>query len=175
MAGIGFGSDKSGKKKPGRKKGPTARTRLYAQLLIKSKGKLSKKAAALAAGFSESMADNVKVKIEDVHREFFQRLADAAIPDEILIAKLREGLDATEVKTASYEGKITAMEEFVDFKTRLAYLETAAEWKGRVSRRGVAGKTEINLPITLISSIPRPPRGGNDDDNGGDKTPVLAG
>ena len=164
MAGIGFGSDKSGKKgKGGRKKGPTGKTKLYAQILIKSKGKISKKAAALAAGFSEAMARNAKVKIEDVHREYFQRLADAAIPDELLIIKLREGLDATEVKTASYEGQITGMEEFVDFKTRHMYLETAAEWKGRVQRRGVGGNTEVNIPITLVHSVPRPNHGNGQD------------
>ena len=161
MAGIGFGGDKGGKGKGKRKKITPSRVKLYAQKLLKSKGHTSKYKTALAVGFSESMAKNAKAKIEDVHREYFQRLADSVIPDELLIVKLREGLDATEVKTASYEGQITAMEEFVDFKTRLAYLETAAEWKGRVSRRGAAGNTEINMPITLVHSVPRPNNGAN--------------
>lgn len=167
MAGIGFGSDKGGKSKGKRKKVTPSRVKLYAQKLLQSKGRISKRKAALAVGFSKSMAENAKAKIEDVHREYFQRLADAVIPDELLIVKLREGLDATEVKTASYEGQITGMEEFVDFKTRLAYLETAAEWKGRVLRRGAAGNTEINLPITLVHSVPRPNRGPDGQDKNG--------
>lgn len=169
MGEVGFsgGTGKSGKKKKKRKITP-AIVKLYAQALLKGKGRVSKRKAALSAGFPESMANNAKAKIEDVHREYFQRLADAVIPDELLITKLREGLDATEVKTANYEGKITGMEEFVDFKTRLAYLETAAEWKGRVSRRGAAGNTEINMPITLVHSVPRPNRDINGQTKVGD-------
>lgn len=175
MANVGFSGgapkdDSQPKKKRGnngggRKKGVTPRVKLYAEMLLKSKGKLSKKECALAVGFPESMANNVKKKIEDPNRDFFQRIGDVAIPDEILWGKLREGLDATTVKTASLDGVITDMQEFVDFETRRKYLETAAEWKGRVLRRG-ASQPLVNMPITLVHSIPRPNYGNGSDNNG---------
>lgn len=134
MAEVGFagGSDKGGKKKGGRKKGapPRGRVKLYAELLLKSKGRLSKRQAALAAGFPESMADNAKAKIEDPHRAYFERLANAICPDEVLLIKGRQGLDATKVIAATFEGQITDTREFADFSVRADYIKIMAAFKG---------------------------------------------
>jgi hypothetical protein len=132
--GFSAGTDSGGKKKKkgGRKKGtsPRGRVKLYAELLLKSKGRLSKRQAALAAGFSESMAENAKVKIEDPHRAYFERLANAICPDETLILKGREGLDATKVIAASCGGIITDTLELADFSVRADYIKIMAAFKG---------------------------------------------
>ncbi len=144
------------KKKAGRKKGPTARVKLYAEMLIKSRGRLSKKACALAAGYSNYVAQNAKNSIEKPHAEYFRRLADVAIPDELLIIRLREGMDATRVVTATHEGIITDRVEFVDFKERREHITLAAEFKGIISRNGA--QVAVNVPVTLVHSVPRPDR-----------------
>lgn len=165
MGQVGFGAGKNDGKKKKRQRITRTRVKLYAQLLLKNPN-LSKKAAALKVGFSEAMASNAKSRIEDVHREYFQRLVDAAIPNEVLVLKLNEGLNATVVKTAAVNGKISDMQEFADFDTRLKYIETAAEWKGLVQRRGAGANTQVNLPIMLVHSIPRPDYGNGSDQNG---------
>ncbi len=136
MGEVGFsGGTESGgkkKKKAGRKKGspPRGRVKLYAELLLKSKGRLSKRQAALAAGFSESMAENAKAKIEDPHRAYFERLANIICSDEKLLLKAAEGLDATKVIAASTEGMITDVREFADFSVRVDYIKLLAAFKG---------------------------------------------
>lgn len=136
MGEVGFsGGTENGEKKKrkgGRKKGatPRGRVKLYAELLLKSRGRLSKRQAALASGFPESMADNAKAKIEDPHREYFQRLANIICEDETLLLKAREGLDATKVIAASFEGQITDVREFADFTVRGDYIKLMAAFKG---------------------------------------------
>lgn len=156
MREVGFsGGTENGdkkKKKSGRKKGapPSGQVKLYAQQRIKNPT-LSKRKAALAVGFTQSMADNVKAKIEDPHRAYFERLANAVVPDELLILKAREGLKATKVVTASFEGKITDTQEFADFATRLPYIELLGEFKGVIQRRGTANIKVDNKTIILTA------------------------
>jgi hypothetical protein len=131
----------------------TARVKVYARELLKGK---SKKAAALAAGYSEAMASQAGARIERPNQEYFERLMDRFIPDELLATKVREGLESTVVKTATFEGEITDEREYADMPTRARYIELAAEFKGRV-RRG-AGDTQVNMPIMLVHGVPRPER-----------------
>lgn len=137
MGDVGFSggtenSDKKKKKKGGRKKGapPSGRVKLYAELLVETRGRISKRQAALAVGFPQSMAENAKAKIEDPHRAYFERLANAICPDEKLIHKASEGLDATKVIAATTEGIITDVREFADFSVRADYIKLLAAFKG---------------------------------------------
>lgn len=143
---------KKAKKK--KKRSPSPRVKIYAAKLLEGK---SKKEAALTAGYSASMADNPAHKIERPNQDYFRRLMDEHIPDELMAIKTREGLDATVVKTATFEGAITDVKVFADFSTRAKYLEMAAEFKGRVTRGG--GQVNVNVPVMLVHSVPRPDRG----------------
>ena len=151
--GFAGGSDGKDKKKAKVRKGTKtkARVRIYAKELMKGR---SKKEAALAAGYSEATASQALAKIERPNQEYFERLMDRFIPDELLAQKVREGLDATVVKTATFEGEITDEKEYADMPTRARYIELAAEFKGRIRRNG--GDTTVNLPITLVHAVPRP-------------------
>ena len=188
MTPVGFASgaeDDKKKPKKGTGKGKKRKPRLprtLAGTLIKSENPtrlkqyaanllagMSKLEAAKDAGFPETVARNAKQKIEDPNRDYFTKLMDAFIPDELMAKKTREGLDATVVKIASFKGEITDVKEFADFPTRARYLEIAAEFKGRVQRG--KGDVNLNMPVVLVHSIRRPTRGGGDN-NG---SPVIAG
>lgn len=163
--GDGGGNKKGAKAKPGKagkkpgkkkkaKRAPSPRVKIYAAEVLKGK---SKKEAALVAGYSQSMADNPAHKIERPNQDYFRRLMDEHIPDELMAIKTREGLDATVIKIATFEGRITDAQAYADFPTRAKYLEMAAEFKGRVQRGG--GQVNVNLPVMLVHSVPRPDRG----------------
>lgn len=160
MSGIGFGSDKV-KKKSGRKKsesiGLSVRDRKYLKERLKGH---NKKLAALLAGFPESMAENAAQKIETPRvKEEFTRLLNRVIPSEKLVIRLAEGLDATQMKYATFEGKITDFVEAVDFEQRRKYLELAASMSGRHEKYERQTNTNITVPIQIVTSIPRPQRG----------------
>lgn len=90
-------------------------------------GGMNKKDAALAAGFSSSMAWNAGAKIETPEVlgaiESFEKALVVGIPTATLVQKFAEGLEATVVKTAQRDGDITDVREFPDYPTRLQYLE----------------------------------------------------
>jgi hypothetical protein len=93
-------------------------------------GGMNKKDAALKAGFTLGMATNASTRIETPEvLEAIQSLEKAlleGIPTERLLQKFDEGLEATVVKTAQVEGRITDAQEFPDYRTRLRYLEKIA-------------------------------------------------
>ncbi len=157
MAEVGFagGSDRGSKrKKKGRAQSRkrSARLKIYSQQILKGK---SKKDAALMAGYALSTAENAAQKIEKPNQDYFRQLMDRFVPDELMALKVREGLDATVVKTATADGEITDMQEFADFGTRAKYLELAAEFKGKIKR---GGDVNVAIPIMLHHSVPRPQR-----------------
>lgn len=87
----------------------------------------SKKASALEAGYSESMAENAAAKIEskDVRRAF-QELARKAVPAQKIVQRLREGLDATWVHQDGKRGEV----EEPYYRERREYLVLAAKLGG---------------------------------------------
>ena len=72
----------------------------------------SARRAALEAGYSESSADHATTEILPVVERAFGEVIRKAIPVERLVQRLDEGLDAVEVKVASFEGKITDQKKF---------------------------------------------------------------
>jgi hypothetical protein len=91
----------------------------------------SKKQAALAAGFSESMASHATDKIEtkDV-REAFAALIRETIPPERITKAISEGLDAMETKFFSSEGEVRDSRDVIAWSERRQYAELAAEYGG---------------------------------------------
>lgn len=96
------------------------------------KGKSPRK-AALDAGFSHSMADNARRKIE--RRPEIQEALSAfavklrkKIPAAKVIQRIAEGLDAKETKFFQKDGKVIESRDVVAWSERRAYAELAAEF-----------------------------------------------
>jgi len=120
----------------------------------------TKKAAAMLAGFSEESARNAAQVIETpLYRSLFAARAARVIPEEKLILRLAEGLDAVETKIVSHEGQITDFVDCIDFDQRRRYLELAMQVTRRVESVSVKDKTQVVVPIQIVTSIPRPERG----------------
>jgi len=87
-------------------------------------------------------------KIEDL----MERMG---LDDVHLLSKLRDGLEATEMKTVITvtEGeKISEQQEFIDYGARHRYLETALEMKGKFRNKANilnlgGGKVSVNLGL----------------------------
>src|SRR5262249_19648058 len=125
----------------------TVKQRRYLQERLKGK---NKKLAALIAGYSESTAENALHKIETpVLRERFSRLARVVLPEEKLVLRLAEGLDATITKVVTHEGEVTDYVECVDYDQRRKYIELVAEFAQYVMPRGTQTNVGLNVPITV--------------------------
>ena len=115
---------------------------------------LNKKDAALEAGFPLSMAENAAAKIETPEVvaaiEEFDKALTLAIPTVRLVKKLSEGLEATTVKTAQFEGAITDVKEFVDYPTRLQYVKEIALMSRRFEPRS---KVEHSMDEDLLQVL----------------------
>ena len=103
---------------------------------LKNLGKgMNKKKAALAAGFSLSMALKPGARIENrpemlVAIQSLEKALLEGIPTELLVQKFAEGLDATVPKSVHRNGR-GGTREFPDYRTRLEYLEKIALFSGR--------------------------------------------
>jgi hypothetical protein len=109
------------------KRKPTVRQVRFAEGLADGK---SARRAAREAGYSESSADHATTEILPVVERAFGEVIRSAIPVERLVERLNEGLDAVEVKVASFEGKITDHKAFADYGERRAYAELIVKLGG---------------------------------------------
>ena len=79
---------------------------LYVEARLEGK---SRRASALTAGYSESMANHpYKIETKDV-RDAFAALMREAVPPERIAKTIAEGMGATETKFFSHEGVDTAV------------------------------------------------------------------
>ncbi|HKH99707.1 MAG TPA: hypothetical protein VJ999_11415 [Candidatus Sulfotelmatobacter sp.] len=102
----------------------------------------SKKASAIEAGYSESMAENAAAKIEskDVRRAF-QQLTRKAVPAAKIVKRLREGLDATWVHQDGKRGEV----EEPYYRERREYLILAAKLGGYyIEKRDIEAELKID-------------------------------
>jgi phage terminase small subunit len=114
----------------GRKKSESIkpRERKYLKGLVNGK---SKKDAALDAGYSMSMAENAAAKIEKPNvQRAFQEMIRKHIPDEKIVQRLKEGLDAEETKFFQHEGNVQEERNVISWGERRNYLELAAKFGG---------------------------------------------
>ena len=96
-------------------------TLLYIQQ--RSKG-INRYQAALAAGFTQSVARVASSKIENTQK--YKELVDELWPDEVLHMRTMEGLDAT---TPDKFGN-----QYADFEVRRKYLDMIYRLKGRFNK-----------------------------------------
>jgi hypothetical protein len=87
----------------------------------------SRRASALIAGYSESMANHPnKVETQNV-REAFAVLIRETVPPERIAKAIMEGLDANETRFFAHEGKVQDSREIPSWSERRQYAELAAE------------------------------------------------
>lgn len=164
--GIGFASAAPAKPKPKRKRRelkknmpdrrrPPLEPRELKAIQGIVEGKSARRAAR-EAGYSQSMSDkaNEKVFRGPVLDALNMELEAIGCTGNHLAQRIFEGTNAKMVKVATYEGKITHVREFVDMEQRGRYIDRALELKGHIKRGGAA--VEVNLPVMLMHSIPRP-------------------
>jgi hypothetical protein len=90
----------------------------------------SRRASALAAGYSEAMANHPdKIETQNV-REAFAVLIRETIPPERIAQVIIDGIGAKETKFFSHEGKVQDSREVVAWSERRQYAELAAEYGG---------------------------------------------
>lgn len=90
----------------------------------------SKRAAALSAGFTESMANRAGDKIENdpLVTEALRNAMDAqGLNIEKIAKRLNEAADAMETKLVTYRGKVKEQVHLVDHKMRTHAVETASK------------------------------------------------
>lgn len=90
----------------------------------------SKKASALAAGYSPSTARATgTIETPDVKAAFSAILRQRIRPSAI-VKRIKEGMDATETKYFSKDGVVTDSREDVNFRERREYTTIAAQMGG---------------------------------------------
>lgn len=119
------------------KKTPTASPRAVQYVENLAKG-MTKKDAALDAGYSDSVAENAKTKIEN-QTAVQQLLTDAGITHESLVQTLKEGMTATKLF-----GKEAI--EHPDYKTRHQFMTTGFRLLGvETEKPNAVVNTQINI------------------------------
>ncbi len=152
-------SKRGGKRKgAGRKPKGMLSNRADSKLTVKQKMFIAEKLkgasntqAALTAGYSPATAvaagrnilDNKNVRSE------FQRLFDQVVPNEKLVQRIGEGLDAEHTEFAKSEGKITDQVNTIAWSERRAYAELACKIK-QVIPKDEAGERE---PLQVVIKV----------------------
>lgn len=106
----------------------------------------SKKEAALNAGFSESMAENAKDKIEKPIAQDLALALQARIPLDKIIQRIDEGMDALETKIISHAGIVTDYIDLIAWTERREYTALAVEWGGYHKAGGKKFGLEGEMP-----------------------------
>jgi phage terminase small subunit len=132
------------------KRKPTVRQARFAEGLAEGK---SARRAAREAGYSESSADHATAEILPVVERALGEVIRSAIPVERLVQRLDEGLDAVEVKVATFEGKITDQREFVDYGQRRAYVELIVKLGGQPVLTGRNEQSTEDVRAELIRKL----------------------
>ena len=92
---------------------------------------VSRRRAALDAGYSLSSANNPGHNIERGRvREVFAELIRSTVPPGLIALRLREGVDAAEIKCFVHEGGLIYSRPLVNFTERRHYVELVARMGG---------------------------------------------
>jgi hypothetical protein len=140
-------------KSKGRKKSElkAPKRRRFVKGLIDGK---SMRKAAVDAGYTQSMADNAGEKIlPGAVAEFKEALAKA-VPDEILIKRLAEGLNAKETKLVQYRGEYSDQRHLVAYSERRRSVELVAKLRGLLIERVEVGNSD-DKPLKVEVGIAR--------------------
>lgn len=94
--------------------------------------------AAIRAGYSPKGAavkGSETIRSPNGGAAIAEILDKAGLTDDFIAARLREGVDAKEIKFFSFEGIVTDQRETVDYPTRHQYLATSLKAKGHLRNK----------------------------------------
>jgi len=111
---------------------PNVRARRFVQNLVAGQ---NMKQAALAAGYTESMADKACVKILPASIAEFRAVLERKVPIGKIADTIAAGLDAMETKIATDKGVISDTQDFISFSERRQYAELAAKLQGYLATK----------------------------------------
>ena len=120
-----------------------------------SKG-MTKKDAALAAGYSASVANSVngganqrRIETPEV-REAFAALIRKKISPEKIAKRINEGLDAMETKFFQKDGNVVESRDVIAWSERRQYAELAAEYGDYVApKKPVEGSVLDGIQVNV--------------------------
>jgi hypothetical protein len=139
---------------------------VYVKARVAGKNKYQ---AAREAGYSHGTSRLAGEVIETADvRAVFRQLVSRAAPMTHLAKRLAEGLDATETRLATCEGKFTDERKVADYAQRRAYAQLVAEYAGYVEKDAQtlaisslslsvalpAGSEVINSPGPEVINLP---------------------
>jgi hypothetical protein len=131
---------KSRKTKSPKKSEPkAARRRRFVAGLIDGK---SMRKAAVDAGYTQSMADKAGEKILPGAREEFQAVLARKVPNEVLVRRIAEGLNAKETKLSQIDGEFTDERHLVAWSERRRMVELASKLLGYMVEQVEIGQSE---------------------------------
>lgn len=160
---IGFVQTEKKKKGHPKTSELSALTKLQARYLVcraDRKKFRSKRAAALAAGYSKATANKAGTLIETPKvREVWQRIVEEEFSAGELIQVLREGLQAHRAIAATFKGEITDVVLTPDHTERRKHAELISLMSGRYQRTEPTQGGGVYLAVQIMTSIPRPSRG----------------
>lgn len=120
---------------------------LYVEGVVAGK---SRRRAALDAGYSLSSANNPGHNIERGRvREAFAELIRATVPPELIVQRIREGLDAVEIKVFQHEGGVLYSKPLVNWSERRQYVELAARFGGYYVDKREIELADQDVPLPL--------------------------
>jgi len=109
----------------------------------------SMRQAALYAGYSPSMAAQACREILPQVQGLFREALHHKISVGKLAGTIAAGLDATETKTATFEGKITDTLDLVNWGERRASAELAARLMGYLDAPGKPGPESSGVTLNV--------------------------
>lgn len=110
----------------------TNKQKALAKELLESKGKISMGQAMINAGYSPDTANNPQ---QVTRSEGWLELVDKMLPDEKILLRHAEGLDATKVVSSHTEPDYTVP----DYAVRKQYIELGYKVKGKLR------DTQVNI------------------------------
>lgn len=113
-----------------------------------SKG-LTKREAALAAGYAESTANSAShIETPDV-KAAFQRLMRQYAPAHKIAKRITEGLDAMETKFFQKEGIVTDSRDVINWSERRQYAQLAADLGGYAASKEAGAVTGVAIQVNV--------------------------
>lgn len=123
---------------------PTFRQKLVASKLVENGGNMGK--AMVSAGYSPNTA---KTPGKLTRSKGWQELMDSLFPDELLLKKHRELLEAKKIIIEYRNGTAEVIAEEIDFNTVVKALDMAYKLKGNYSPK----KHEVEGNIETVEII----------------------
>jgi hypothetical protein len=110
---------------------------------------MSKREAALQAGYNISMADHAKSRIETADvKAAFQQLLLRKIPLAKAVRRMREGMDAVETKFFAKDGVVTDHRDVINHTERRKYTALYAQMSGAWTPKQEITSTQTIDPDT---------------------------